>query len=82
MDRVYESRDHSWLSIHGGLATMERCDRSEAREVVVIAQRERERRLLEFSPMTPLAGGAMEMATRWCSIEEAGGAPMGRWFRA
>jgi hypothetical protein len=42
MDRVYESRDHSWLSIHGGLATMERCDRSEAREVVVIAQRERE----------------------------------------
>jgi hypothetical protein len=38
MDRVYESRDHGWLSIHGGLTTMGRCDRSGAREVVVIAQ--------------------------------------------
>jgi hypothetical protein len=28
---------------HGALATMERCDRSRAREFVVIAQRERER---------------------------------------
>jgi hypothetical protein len=31
---------------HGALATMERCDRSRAREFVVIAQRERERGVL------------------------------------
>jgi hypothetical protein len=42
MDRVYESRDHSWLSVHGELMTMGRHGRSEAREVIVIAQRERE----------------------------------------
>jgi hypothetical protein len=43
MDQVYGSRDHGCLSIHGGLATMGQRDRSGAREVVVIAQRERER---------------------------------------
>jgi hypothetical protein len=42
MDRVYGSRDHGWLSIHGGLMTMGRCSRSGARVVVVVAQRERE----------------------------------------
>jgi hypothetical protein len=47
---------------HGALATMERCDRSRAREFIVIAQRERERE--RFSPMAPLRGGATEMATR------------------
>jgi hypothetical protein len=36
---------------------------SEAREVVVIAQRERERRSSRFSAMMPLGGGAAEMAT-------------------
>jgi hypothetical protein len=36
MDRVYGSRDHNWLSVHGGLTTMGRHDRSGAREIVVI----------------------------------------------
>jgi hypothetical protein len=43
MDRVYELRDHDWLSVHGGLATMGRRGLYGAREVVVIAQRKRER---------------------------------------
>jgi hypothetical protein len=55
---------------------------SRAQKVVVIAKRERERRSSEFSPMTPLGGGAAEMATRWRSTEATGGALMGRWFRA
>jgi hypothetical protein len=42
MDRVYRSRDHGWISMHGGLVIMERCGRSGSREVVVIAWRERE----------------------------------------
>jgi hypothetical protein len=62
---------------------MGRRDRSGAREVIVVAQRERERerRLSGFSPMTPLGGGATEMAIQQRSKEAAGGAPMGRWFR-
>jgi hypothetical protein len=62
MDWVYGSRDHDWLSVHGGLTTMGRVrplrglrgrrDRSE-----------RERRSSGFSPITPLGGGAVEMAT-------------------
>jgi hypothetical protein len=43
MDRVYGSWYHSWLSVHGGLTTMARGGRSGARELVVIAQREREK---------------------------------------
>jgi hypothetical protein len=43
MDQVYGSRDHGCFSVHSGLATMGQHDRSKAREVVVIAQRERER---------------------------------------
>jgi hypothetical protein len=43
MDCVYGSRDHGWVSVHGGLATMERCGRSRAQEVIMIARRERER---------------------------------------
>jgi hypothetical protein len=43
IDRVYESWDHVWLSVHGGLATMGRRGHSRALEVVVIAGRERER---------------------------------------
>jgi hypothetical protein len=60
---------------------MGRWGRSRARKVVVIAQRERETRLLGLSPMTPHRGRAAEMLIRWCSIEATGGAPMGRWFR-
>jgi hypothetical protein len=43
MDRVYRSRDRSWLSVHGGLATMGQRSRSEAQEVIVMDRRERER---------------------------------------
>jgi hypothetical protein len=42
MGRVYGSRDHGWLSVHGGLATMGRSGCSGAWEVIVIARRERE----------------------------------------
>jgi hypothetical protein len=41
MDWVYGSRNHGWLSVHGGLVTMGRRGRSEAQEVIVIAPRER-----------------------------------------
>jgi hypothetical protein len=81
MHQVYGSRDHGCLSVHGGPATMGQRDRSGAREVIVVAQRERERRSSGFSPMTPLGGGAAEMAIQQRSKEAAGGAPMGRWFR-
>jgi hypothetical protein len=53
MERVYGSRDHDWFSVHGGLTTMGQRGRSGAREVVMIAQREREEASV-FSPMTPL----------------------------
>jgi hypothetical protein len=43
MGRVYGSRDHGWLSVHGGLATMGRRGCSGTQEVIVIAWRERER---------------------------------------
>jgi hypothetical protein len=33
MHQVYESWDHDWLSVHGELPTMGRCNRSGAREV-------------------------------------------------
>jgi hypothetical protein len=42
MDQVYVSRDHDWLSVYGGLATMGRRGRSGTPEIVVIAWRERE----------------------------------------
>jgi hypothetical protein len=53
MELVYGSRDHDWFSVHGGLTTMGQRGRSGAREVVMIAQREREEASV-FSPMTPL----------------------------
>jgi hypothetical protein len=83
IDRVYGSRDHDCLSVHGGLTTMGRRGCSGAREVVVIAQkeRERERRLSRFSPMTSLGAEAAEMVTRQCSTKASSGAPMRRWFR-
>jgi hypothetical protein len=43
MDRVYGSQDHDCLSVHGELVTMGQHGYSGAREVIVIAQRERER---------------------------------------
>jgi hypothetical protein len=64
MDRVYVSRDHGWLSNHGGLTTMGWRGSSRAREVIVTAWRERGRSSSGFSPMAPLGGGAVEMASR------------------
>jgi hypothetical protein len=46
------------------------------------SERETERRSSGFSPMTPLGGRAVEMATRRRSTEVVGGAPMERWFWA
>jgi hypothetical protein len=43
MDQVYESPNHEWLLVHSGLVTMGRHGRSGARDIVVIAQRERDR---------------------------------------
>jgi hypothetical protein len=65
IDRIYGSRDHGWLSIYGGLTTIWQCGRSKAQEVIVTAQRERERemRSSRFSPMMPLRDGVVEMAT-------------------
>jgi hypothetical protein len=61
MDQVYRSRGHNWLSVHGGHATIGRCGRSRAREVVVIARRER--RSSGFSPMAPLGDEVAELAS-------------------
>jgi hypothetical protein len=61
MDLVYGSRDHVWLSVHCGLMAMGQHDRFKAREVVVIALRER--RSSGFSSMAPLGDEAAEMAT-------------------
>jgi hypothetical protein len=82
MDWVYGSRDHDLVSVHGGLTTMVQRGHSGVQEVIVIAQRERERRSSGFSPMAPLGGGATKIATRRSSTEAAGGASMGRWFWA
>jgi hypothetical protein len=59
---------------------MGRRGRFGVQEVIMIAQRERERRSSGFSPMAPLRGRAVEMGTRQRLIEAADGAPMGRWF--
>jgi hypothetical protein len=56
---------------------MGRHDRSGVREVVVIAQREREE-VVGFSPMAPLGGRAAKMATQHHLTEATGGALMGR----
>jgi hypothetical protein len=74
MDRACGSR--GWLSVHGGLTTMGQRSHSGAREVVMIARRERSSS--GFSPMPPLGGGAAEMTTWRRSTEAAGGALMGR----
>jgi hypothetical protein len=89
MDRVYGSQDHDWLLVYNGLMSMGWRGRFRAREVVMVARRERaserereRRRSSGFSSMMPLGGGVAQMATRRCSTEAVGGAPMGRWFRA
>jgi hypothetical protein len=41
MDRVYGSRDHDWLLVYNGLMNMGWRGRFRAREVVVVARRER-----------------------------------------
>jgi hypothetical protein len=73
MDRVYGSRNNGWLLVHGGLTTMEWRGCSEAREVVVIAQREREEVIEVLSNeatwMQSCGDGHMTMlkrGDRWC----------------
>jgi hypothetical protein len=82
MEHVYGSRDHNWRSFHGGLMTMGRHGHFGAQEVIVIAwketERERERRLSEFSPITPLGAGVTKMVIRRHSTEATSGASMGR----
>jgi hypothetical protein len=65
MDWIYGSRDHGWLSVHGGLVTMGRRGPLGlgGRRDCLERERERERRSSKFSPMAPLGGGATEMAT-------------------
>jgi hypothetical protein len=79
MDRVYESRDHNWLSVHGGLMTIGRRDRSGAREVVVVARRERERGEVVEVPTNDATWSqsygdghtmVLNRGSRWCSDEE------------
>jgi hypothetical protein len=82
MDQVYGSWDNDWLSVHGELTTMGRRNHSRAWEVVVMAQRERERRSLGFPQMAPLGGEAAETATQRRLIEATSGALMGKWFQA
>jgi hypothetical protein len=65
MDQVYESPNHEWLLVHSGLVTMGRHGRSGARDIVVIAQREREIEVIVgFSSTTPLKVEAAEWM-RW-----------------
>jgi hypothetical protein len=82
IDQVYGSRDHGWLSVHGGLVTMGRCGCSGAQKVIVTTWRERERRSSGFSPIAPLGGGAVKIVTQRCSTKATDGSPMGRWSRA
>jgi hypothetical protein len=72
MDRVYGSWDHAWPSVHGGLTI--RSWSSVAAPGLG--------RSLGLSPMMPLGGGAVEMATQQRSTEAISGALMGRWFWA
>jgi hypothetical protein len=76
MDRVYESWDHGWLSVHGGLATMGQRGRSKAWEVIVIAWREGEEVLVLTNGATwRQSCGDVHMTVLnkggwWCSNEE------------
>jgi hypothetical protein len=91
MNRLYGSRDHDWLSVHGGLPTMGWCGHSIAREVVVIVWKEIEgeevvrvltigitwRRSYEDNHMTVLNRGG-----QWCSNGEiVPGASRRDWSR-
>jgi hypothetical protein len=82
MDLVYGSQDHDWLSVHGRLAIMEWRGRSKAREVIVIAQRERERGRERGGRRGYHQWLHLEMATQQRSTQATGGALMGRWFWA
>jgi hypothetical protein len=62
MDLVYGSRDHVWLSVHCGLMAMGQHDRFKAREVVVIALRERERE-------RERERGGRRGSHQWCHLE-------------
>jgi hypothetical protein len=64
MDRTCGSLDHGWLSVHGELVTMGRRNCSRAREVIVVARGEKERRSSGFSPMVSLRDRAAEMDIR------------------
>jgi hypothetical protein len=79
MHQVYGSRDHGCLSVHGGPATMGRRDRSGAREVIVVAQREREREevvgvLTNDATWRRSCGDGhsttLKRGSRWCSDGE------------
>jgi hypothetical protein len=81
MDQVYGSHDYDCLLVHGGLVTLGRHDRSRAREVIVIARRERERvseevvRILTNGITWRRSCGDEHMTTlnrgsRWCSDGE------------
>jgi hypothetical protein len=79
MDLVYGSRDHVWLSVHGGLMAMGQHDRFKAREVVVIALREREREevigvLINDATWRRSCGDghmtALNRGDQWCSDGE------------
>jgi hypothetical protein len=77
MDRVYGSRDHGWLSVHGGLTIMKRCGRSRAQEVIVIARREREKVIGVFTNDATWRRScgdghttALNIGGRWCSDRE------------
>jgi hypothetical protein len=78
---VSGSPDHDWLSVHGGLMTMGQCGRFGALEVIVAAQRERERE--EEEVIRVLTNGVtwrrncgdghttvLNRCGRWCSDRE------------
>jgi hypothetical protein len=84
MDQVYGSRDHGCLSVHGGLTTMGQHGHSGVREVIVIAQRGREREevIRVLTNSTTWRRSCENGHTTTLNREAVGGAPMGRWFRA
>jgi hypothetical protein len=79
MDRVYESRDHGCLSVHGGLVTLGRRDRFRAREVIVIAWREREEVIEILTNGVSWKQSCGDDHTSMLN-RGGGGALMGRWF--
>jgi hypothetical protein len=77
MDRVYGSQDHAWLSVYGGFTTIDQCGRSGAREVIVIAWREREEVVGVLTNGATLRWSygdghtiVLNKVSRWCSDDE------------